>query len=61
MNDDEFIYFPISVEEGLLNILDVMEWNEQHPDNVKAVVMSNKLMADLLQRFLVLEQRIING
>jgi hypothetical protein len=55
---DEYIYFPYSIEEALLNILDVMQWNNENCDDPKAVVMTHDLMCDLLQRFLVLEQAV---
>jgi len=60
MSDEQYIYFPASVEEALLNILDVIEWNARHDDDPKAVVSTHDFMVDLLQRFLILEQKVRN-
>jgi len=58
MDDEDYIYFPNTVEEALLNILDVLEWNQENYDDPKAVVPTHNFMCDLLQRFLVLEQAV---
>jgi hypothetical protein len=60
MDNEEYVFYPDTVEEALLYMLDVIEWNEKHYDSPKAIVPTHHFFCDLLQRFLVLEQKVRN-